>query len=60
MQMINKLLILIGVILMLLGFINAIVPGAFLGITTSVVKYFHIAISFFVLAIASKMICTKE
>ena len=60
MRLVNKLLILIGVILMALGIINALVPGALFGITTSVVKYFTIAISFFVLAIACKLVCTKE
>ena len=60
MKMINRLLICVGVLFMLLGIINYFVPGAFLGITTSVVKYFHIATSFFVLAIASKIVCTKD
>lgn len=60
MKMVNVLLVLIGVILIILGIINALVPGPLFGITNSVVKYFSIATSFFVLAIACKLICTKE
>ncbi len=60
MKMINKLLVLIGVILMILGIINALVPGPLFGLTNSVIKYFNIAICFFVLAISCKLICTKE
>ncbi len=58
MKIINKILILIGVILMVLGILNFLIPGKIL--TASVVNYFHLASSFFLLAIASKLICTKE
>ncbi len=58
MKIINKILILVGVVSMVLGILNYLIPGEIL--TTSVVNYFHVATSFYLLAIASKLICTKE
>ena len=59
MKIISKILVLIGAILMLFGFITFLKGSAFLGVGYPV-NYFHAATSFLVLAICVKFICNCE
>ena len=59
MKLISSILVVIGVVLMLFGFITFLKGSAFLGVSHSV-NYFHVAISFLVLALCSKFICEKK
>ena len=59
MKIICKILVFIGAILMLFGFITFLKGSAFLGVGYPV-NYFHAATSFLVLAICVKFICDYE
>ena len=59
MKIICKILVFIGAILMLFGFITFLKGSAFLGVGYPV-NYFHAATSFLVLAICVKFICHYE
>ncbi len=56
MKIICKILVIIGAVLMLFGFITFLKGSAFLGVGYPV-NYFHAATSFLVLALCSKFIC---
>ena len=59
MKIISSILVVIGVVLMLFGFITFLKGSAFLGVGHSV-NYFHVATSFLVLSLCSKFICEKK
>lgn len=59
MKLINWILVIIGAILMLFGFITFLKGSAFLGVGYPV-NYFHAATSFLLLALCLKLVCKCE
>jgi hypothetical protein len=59
MKIISSILVVIGAVLMLFGFITFLKGSAFLGVGYPV-NYFHAATSFLVLALCLKLVCKFE